>query len=60
MPDPVSRFSFRLPEARQVETYLVELPDGRLVARTREELIELPPELRTSTEVIDRGESEED
>jgi hypothetical protein len=30
--------SFRIPERKDVEVYLVELPDGRIVARTKEEL----------------------
>jgi len=30
--------SFRFPEKREVEVVLVELPDKRIVARTREEL----------------------
>jgi hypothetical protein len=30
--------SFRIPEKRDVEVYLIELPDGRVVARTKEEL----------------------
>ena len=30
--------SFKLPEKRDVEVYLIELPDGRVVARTKEEL----------------------
>jgi len=31
-----------------VEVYMVRLPDGRVVARTREELEELPPEIRAT------------
>ena len=38
--------SFRLPNAEAVDVYLVKLADGRTVARTREELEELPPEQR--------------
>lgn len=34
--------SFRLPSGETAEVYLVKLPDGRVVARTREELEELP------------------
>jgi hypothetical protein len=30
--------AFRIPEKRDVEVYIVELPDGRIVARTKEEL----------------------
>ena len=29
---------FRVPETQEVEVYLVRLPDGRIVARTKEEL----------------------
>jgi len=35
-----------LPHGEAVEVYMVKLPDGRIVARTREELEELPPEQR--------------
>jgi len=38
--------SFRLPNASAVDVYLVKLADGRTVARTREELEELPPDQR--------------
>jgi len=34
--------SFQLPHGEAVEVYMVKLPDGRVVARTREELEELP------------------
>ena len=34
------------PAAQRVETYYVQLPDGRIVTRTQEELAELPDELR--------------
>jgi len=34
----VDTSSFRLPEGREVEVALVRLEDGRIVARTREEL----------------------
>jgi len=33
--------SFRLPEVEDKEVYLVRLEDGRVVARTKEELEEL-------------------
>ncbi len=49
---------FRLPEAADVEVHLVRLADGRLVARTRDELVELPPELRVSL-AAEAGEQEE-
>jgi len=35
---------FRVPEMEDVEVYLVRLEDGRVVARTREELEELEEE----------------
>ena len=31
-------FSFRLPQGKEVEVVLVELDDGRIVARTRDEV----------------------
>lgn len=34
----------------EIEVYLVRLADGRTVARTREELAELPAELRLDLE----------
>jgi len=40
--------SFQLPHGEAVEVYMVKLPDGRVVARTREELEELPPEIRAT------------
>lgn len=46
MPDEPVISSFRLPEAVDVEVVLVRLSDGRIVARTREELEALPAELR--------------
>lgn len=39
--------SFRLPQGEAVDVYLVKLADGRTVARTREEIEELPVELWT-------------
>ena len=35
---PLPATSVKLPDGREVDVYLVELEDGRLVARTREEL----------------------
>ena len=32
------RLRFKLPEVEEVEVYFIRLPDGRIVARTREEL----------------------
>lgn len=46
MPEPERSISFRLPDAETLEGYLVELPGGRRVIRTRAELVELPAELR--------------
>lgn len=39
------RFSFNLPDAKRVEVVVLELPDGRLVVRTPEEVELLPPEV---------------
>lgn len=36
-----------LPNAQKIETLYVRLPNGKIVARTREELTALPPNLRT-------------
>jgi len=33
---------FKVPEVGDVDVYLIRLPDGRIVARTKEELEELP------------------
>lgn len=41
MPDERPILSFRLPEAESVEAFVVSLPDGRRLVRTREELLEL-------------------
>jgi len=38
--------SFQLPEGKSVEVVMVRLKDGRVVARTREELEALPAEQR--------------
>lgn len=46
MPETPPTLSFRLPAEQTVHVYLVRLADGRVVARTREELEELPAELR--------------
>lgn len=35
---PLGRSFFRLPRKREVEVVLVETPDGRIVARTPDEL----------------------
>lgn len=42
MPDSAKPVSFRLPTGQTVEGYLVELPGGRQVIRTREELTRDP------------------
>lgn len=39
---PVKTSLIPLPNGRTIETVIVELPGGRLVARTPEELIERP------------------
>ena len=41
--------SFQLPEGKSLEVVMVRLSDGRVVARTREELEELPAEQRGKT-----------
>lgn len=46
MPDEPKAFSFNLPDREQVTVYLVKLADGRTVARTAEELAQLPEDLR--------------
>ncbi len=48
MPEPEQTLSFRLPSGEQAEVYMVRLADGRLVARTRDELELLPPEVRAT------------
>lgn len=47
--------SFQLPSGETAEVYLVKLPDGRVVARTREELEELPPEVRATAKPAGQG-----
>jgi hypothetical protein len=42
--------SFQLPEGKSLEVVMVRLPDGRVVARTKEELEELPAEERSRLE----------
>jgi hypothetical protein len=37
-------FRFTVPETKDVEVYMVRLPDGRIVARTAEELREVEHE----------------
>lgn len=43
---PLDTFKFRLPEGKDLEVVLVRLADGRLVARTADEL---PAPERTET-----------
>jgi len=43
--------SFQLPEGKSVEVVMVRLKNGRMVARTREELEELPAEERARLEL---------
>lgn len=38
MAEPVDTFSFQLPEVADTEVFLVRLSDGRVVARTKDEL----------------------
>lgn len=48
MPEEKPTMSFRLPSGETAEVYMVRLADGRMVARTKEELEELPPEIRAT------------
>ena len=41
MAEPEKLLQFQLPEVAEVKAYIVKLPDGRVVARTEEELEEL-------------------
>jgi len=43
--------SFQLPDGKTAEVVLVRLADGRVVARTREELELLTPEERARMEI---------
>lgn len=42
-----STSSFQLPKGKTVETYAVQLPDGRVVVRTADELAKAPPKPAT-------------
>lgn len=55
MPDPQPTMSFRLPSGETAEVYMVRLKDGRMVARTKEELEELPPEVRATARPVGQG-----
>jgi len=44
--------SFQLPEGKTLEVVMVRLTDGRMVARTKEELEELPAEERRTPLVV--------
>jgi len=41
---PEKLLQFKVPEIKNVEVYIVRLSDGRIVARTREELEEVKEE----------------
>ena len=43
---PIKREFLNLPTRQKVEVYVIELKDGRLVARTAEELAQAPDEER--------------
>ena len=43
---PQQPLSFKIPNGKTEEVILVQLADGRVIARTRSELAELPAELR--------------
>ena len=45
MAQPITSSS-TAPASQRVEIYYVQLPDGRIVTRTAEELAELPDELK--------------
>lgn len=42
MPEESKPLSFRLPKSETIEFFIIELPDGRTVARTSDELEALP------------------
>jgi hypothetical protein len=42
MPDKPTT-SFQLPQSKTVDVFLIQLPNGKTVARTREELEHAPP-----------------
>ena len=48
MPDPQPTLSFRLPNGKTDQVYQVKLADGRIVYRGKDELEELPPEVRAT------------
>ena len=50
MPEERPTISFRLPTGEAAEVYMVRLADGRLVARTKAELEELPAEAPATAE----------
>jgi hypothetical protein len=57
LPEEPKTISFQLPEGKSVEVYLVRLPDGRIVSRTAEELVELPPDVRKLAQPLTSGPS---
>jgi hypothetical protein len=46
LPDQDKTVSFPLPKGESLDVYLVKLPNGRVVARTADELAALPENLR--------------
>lgn len=42
MPDLEPTISFRLPSGKTADVFVVKLADGRIVARTPDELAEMP------------------
>jgi len=52
---PVEQFVVSLPPREKLEIYLVELPDGRVVARTAAELAHAPDEVRIAAGLLPRG-----
>jgi hypothetical protein len=49
--------SFQLPEGKSLEVVMVRLKDGRMVARTKEELEELPAEERGAVTGSTKGQT---
>lgn len=53
MPQP-STSSPAQPASQRVETFYVQFPNGKIVARTKDELAELPPELVSELVFLNR------
>lgn len=53
---PQSVIKFQLPQSETAEVYLVKLADGRVVARTRDELVNLPPGVASNFQLGGSGE----